>query len=413
MTSQPSLPSGAWFKLDFTYDSQGRRIQKVVSAWTGSAYTPQSTNLFLYDGWNLIAELRTPNSPLRTYLWGSDLSGSMQGAGGVGGLLAVNDSAQGAHFAAFDGNGNVVALVSAGDGTTSAQYEFGPFGEVLRATGPMAKANPFRFSTKYQDDETDLLYYGYRYYTASTGRWICRDPNQDLGFRKQFYVKAFGTMKPSKTHARTADANSLFCANTPLNTFDIVGLCTPGDMNAACVVRVVPSGMDVNVKQTLAGLAALASETELFGMVYESGLTAASTFTSLEEAVATGVGGVANTGSTAFATELQKVAAELMKAVGDEFTGWTAWTRLQPAVCTCRWKINPKRWLGDIGHWEDAEPTHWNPVRRNTDLAGDAFDSVQSALKAGASKCQKQLNDWNTIVSYGSQGSVTTTITGD
>ena len=167
-------------------------------------------------------------------------------------------------------------------GTTSAQYEYGPFGEVLRATGPMAKANPFRFSTKYQDDETDLLYYGYRYYNASTGRWICRDPNQDLGFRKQFYVKAFGTMKPSKTHARTADANSLFCANTPLNTFDIVGLCTPGDMNAACVVRVVPSGMNVNVKQTLAGLAALASETELFGMVYESGLqTAASTFTSL------------------------------------------------------------------------------------------------------------------------------------
>ena len=48
----------------------------------------------------------------------------------------------------------------------------GPFGEVLRATGPMAKANPFRFSTKYQDDETDLLYYGYRYYSASTGRWI-------------------------------------------------------------------------------------------------------------------------------------------------------------------------------------------------------------------------------------------------
>jgi len=52
----------------------------------------------------------------------------------------------------------------------------GPFGEVLRATGPMAKANPFRFSTKYQDDETGLLYYGYRYYNASTGRWASRDP---------------------------------------------------------------------------------------------------------------------------------------------------------------------------------------------------------------------------------------------
>jgi RHS repeat-associated protein len=53
-----------------------------------------------------------------------------------------------------------------------ARYEYGPFGEVIRATGPMAKANPFRFSTKYQDDETDLAHYGYRYYSASTGKGV-------------------------------------------------------------------------------------------------------------------------------------------------------------------------------------------------------------------------------------------------
>jgi RHS repeat-associated protein len=57
----------------------------------------------------------------------------------------------------------------------------GPFGEVIRATGPMARANPFRFSTKYQDDESDLLYYGYRYYTAGTGRWLCEDPTGSRG----------------------------------------------------------------------------------------------------------------------------------------------------------------------------------------------------------------------------------------
>jgi RHS repeat-associated protein len=45
----------------------------------------------------------------------------------------------------------------------------------------MAKVNPFRFSTKYQDDELDLLYYGYRYYSASTGRWISRDPIEEKG----------------------------------------------------------------------------------------------------------------------------------------------------------------------------------------------------------------------------------------
>jgi RHS repeat-associated protein len=45
----------------------------------------------------------------------------------------------------------------------------------------MAKANPFRFSTKYQDDETDLLYYGRRHYNSSTGRWLSRDPIEESG----------------------------------------------------------------------------------------------------------------------------------------------------------------------------------------------------------------------------------------
>ena len=45
----------------------------------------------------------------------------------------------------------------------------------------MAAANPFRFSTKYQDDETDLLYYGYRYYDPSKGRWVSRDPTEEQG----------------------------------------------------------------------------------------------------------------------------------------------------------------------------------------------------------------------------------------
>jgi len=93
----------------------------------------------------------------------------------VGGLLAVVTSTNSNHFCAFDGNGNVAALIAATNGTETAHYEYGPFGEVIRATGPMAKANPFRFSTKFQDDETDLLYYGYQYYNPSTGRWINRN----------------------------------------------------------------------------------------------------------------------------------------------------------------------------------------------------------------------------------------------
>ena len=116
-------------------------------------------------------------------MWGSDLSGTIQGAGGVGGLLeVVYKGAQTTNcFVAFDGNGNVLALADAGSTNILAQYEYGPFGEVIRATGPMAKANPFRFSTKYQDDETDLLYYGGRYLKTTTGGWLSRDPIDEPG----------------------------------------------------------------------------------------------------------------------------------------------------------------------------------------------------------------------------------------
>ena len=117
-------------------------------------------------------------------MWGNDLSGSQQGAGGVGGLLDVSyhGSSTTNCFPAFDGNGNVMALVNAADGTLAANYDYGPFGEVIRSTGPMAKTNPIRFSTKYDDDESDLLYYGYRYYKPSTGTWPSRDPIKEAGF---------------------------------------------------------------------------------------------------------------------------------------------------------------------------------------------------------------------------------------
>ena len=43
----------------------------------------------------------------------------------------------------------------------------------------MALANPFRFSTKFTDDESGLLYYGYRYYNPGMGRWLSRDPRPE------------------------------------------------------------------------------------------------------------------------------------------------------------------------------------------------------------------------------------------
>jgi RHS repeat-associated protein len=154
-----------------------------VSNWTGSAWIVATRNKFVYDGWNLVAELNaTNNAVIRRFVWGTDLSGSMQGAGGVGGLLALNDAANGFHFAGFDGNGNVAGLVNGLNATLSAVYEYGPFGEMIRATG-VAASNPLRFSSRYLDIESDLLYYGHRFYATAVGRWQSRDPIAESGGR--------------------------------------------------------------------------------------------------------------------------------------------------------------------------------------------------------------------------------------
>ncbi|MDD2285791.1 MAG: RHS repeat-associated core domain-containing protein [Paludibacter sp.] len=76
---------------------------------------------------------------------------------------------------------NELLMVDATNGNISAKYEYGPFGEVFCSVGDMAKVNPFGFSTKYTDNETDLLYYGYRYYSPALGRWLSRDPIEERG----------------------------------------------------------------------------------------------------------------------------------------------------------------------------------------------------------------------------------------
>jgi RHS repeat-associated protein len=140
---------------------------------------PQSTNKFVYDGWNLLAELDQTNGLIRSYVWGLDLSGSMQAAGGVGGLLALNTASNGSHFACFDGNGNVSAMVDASNNTASAQFEYGPFGESIGVFGSIAAQAHLRFSSKYSDGEPGWSYYGHRYYNPSCGRWCSRDPKED------------------------------------------------------------------------------------------------------------------------------------------------------------------------------------------------------------------------------------------
>lgn len=201
--------AGPQKRLSYGYDYMGRRVWKRVHTLDQSGYVvSQEETRFFYAGWNLIAEATVGEDGSlvfkRSYYWGLDVAGSLTASGGVGSLLQIADHADGkTYFPAYDGNGNVTALVNGADGTAAASYEYSPFGESLRApTTGIGAANPFRFSTKYTDAETGLVYYGMRYYDPEKGRFINRDPIEERGG-----LNLYG-----------------FCGNDGVNRYDVLGM---------------------------------------------------------------------------------------------------------------------------------------------------------------------------------------------
>ncbi len=174
----PSSPAEGDMKFAFAYDYMGRRVKKVTQVYTAGAWGDETTTLFVYDGWNLVAETDGVGVTQKSYVWGLDLSQSLQGAGGVGGLVAEVMAGE-VYYLAYDANGNVGQLVD-GSGSIAARYEYDAFGKEIVAEGEAAGENAFRFSTKY-GDEMGLVYYGYRYYVGELGRWGSRDPIGERG----------------------------------------------------------------------------------------------------------------------------------------------------------------------------------------------------------------------------------------
>src|SRR4051794_27985539 len=96
-------------------------------------HTCSNTKSALYS----LSEVLPKNPIKKTYLWGLDLSGSPAwkgGAAGVGGLVTIGYGTDG-YYPAYDGNGDVMGLIGSADGKIAAQYENGPFGEAIRASG--------------------------------------------------------------------------------------------------------------------------------------------------------------------------------------------------------------------------------------------------------------------------------------
>jgi len=183
--------ASSW-KLEFVYDARQRlRVIKDYE-YSGGGYSLKGEVRLMYDGMNVIQERNGSGHPTVSYTRGLDLSGTLDGAGGIGGLLTRSSHAtsspyqQNSHaFYHADGNGNVTYLRRS-DGASYAAYKYDPFGRTLSSAGGLASANRMRFSSKpwiQSSSGTDgMYYYGYRFYDPLTQRWLNRDPLGERGF---------------------------------------------------------------------------------------------------------------------------------------------------------------------------------------------------------------------------------------
>jgi RHS repeat-associated protein len=182
--TQVTLPNNEIVR--YYYDTNSHRVKREHITPTKT-----ETTTYLHDGWNVIHEPTTTTETqngttsnilsTKSYIWGLDLSDALQGAGGVGGLLITKHmpnstlpTQNSLYHHTYDANGNTSELLDVA-GDAAAHYEYDAFGKETVTTGAFAITNTYQFGTKLSDHNTNLHYYGYRFFNLNTGRWLNRD----------------------------------------------------------------------------------------------------------------------------------------------------------------------------------------------------------------------------------------------
>jgi RHS repeat-associated protein len=173
--------------ISMSFDRMGRRVTK-------------NNQRFVYNGYLQIAnfEHQTSSFKRQTFIWDPTepvatcpLAWNFSAFESLNSLISYYTS---------DGNKNVSEVVSA-NGDIAAHYEYTPFGAVTVRRGGFAAANLWRFSSEYAEDDTATLYYNYRHYEPTMGRWLNREPIDE-----------------------DSEALYVYIGNNPMNYFDFIGL---------------------------------------------------------------------------------------------------------------------------------------------------------------------------------------------
>ena len=92
-----------------------------------------------------------------------------------------------------DSAGNLIALLDPESREVVESYVYSAFGQVKiyvdgHEASRSAVNNPWRFAEKSIDEETGLIYFGFRYYDPILGRFTSKDPNYQDGPNPYAYL---------------------------------------------------------------------------------------------------------------------------------------------------------------------------------------------------------------------------------
>ena len=151
-----------------TFDSQGRRFEKKVTV----AGATTLHHRYIYRGYLQIAALdltRSAHSALWFVTWDPSQPTATR-------PLAIQKD--GTWFTYGYDLTKTICEVFGPAGYIRTSYSYAPFGSVSES-GDVSQ--PLQWSSEVYDSELDLVYYNYRHYSPSLGRFLSRDPIEEQG----------------------------------------------------------------------------------------------------------------------------------------------------------------------------------------------------------------------------------------
>ena len=172
-TAENFTEAGTQTVVECGYDSQGRRFEKKVTV----AGTTTLHHRYIYRGYLQIAALdltRAAHPALWLVTWDPTQPTATR-------PLAIQKD--GTWFTyGYDITKNICEVFGQ-HGYIRTSYTYAPFGNVS-ASGDVSQ--PFQWSSEHYDSELDLVYYNYRHYSPSLGRFLSRDPIAEQGGRNLY-----------------------------------------------------------------------------------------------------------------------------------------------------------------------------------------------------------------------------------